>query len=216
VFDAQGTVPDITQTDEWDEDVHLPSFSSRVTSLGLEAHEAQDRAESTFDRFSRDVLVNSSAAMSDDSDGPQGEHIPVMMSGMRTVSDKEQEERGESQLEVVTLPMIEFKPWSGNWTWPQALEADRREKAEGQAFDLEFGRMKEAGHPVTWERLISNAERSGDLCFKAIESRKPPEDQRVSLEDTYMGSAIVIWNQSNVAALRQVDWASVPMNVSLR
>jgi hypothetical protein len=31
-----------------------------------------------------------------------------------------------------------------------------------------------------------------------------------------MGSAIVIWNQSNVAALRQVDWASVPMDVSGR
>jgi hypothetical protein len=40
----------------------------------------------------------------------------------------------------------------------------------------------------------------------AIESLKPPEDQRVSLEDTHMGSAIVIWNQSNVAALRQIDW----------
>jgi hypothetical protein len=31
-----------------------------------------------------------------------------------------------------------------------------------------------------------------------------------------MGSADVIWNQSNVAAPRQVDWASVPMDVSGR
>jgi hypothetical protein len=95
-----------------------------------------DLAEVTFNRFSRDVLGNWSAIVSDDSDVPQGEHIPVMTGGMRVVSDEEQE---ESAPEVVTLPTIEFKPWSGNWTWPQALEADRREMAERLAFQQELG-----------------------------------------------------------------------------
>jgi hypothetical protein len=115
-----------------------------------------------------------------------------MTAWMLVVSNEEREEQEEPESEVATLPTIEFKPWSGNWTWPQALEADRREKAELLAFDLEFAWMKEADHclighgphPVKWERLISNAERSEGLCFRAIESRKPPEDQGVSLEDT--------------------------------
>jgi hypothetical protein len=48
--------------------------------------------------------------------------------------------------EVVPAPesTIAFKPLSGNWTWPQALEADRREKEEQCAFELEFGWMREA------------------------------------------------------------------------
>jgi hypothetical protein len=82
--------------------------------------------------------------------------------------------------------------------------------------EADHGLIGHGPHPVTWERLIRNAEHNRDICFKAIECRKPPEDQGVSMEDTYIGSAIVIWNQSNVAALRQVNWASVPMEVSRR
>jgi hypothetical protein len=96
---------------------------------------------------------------------------------------------------VAPPPRTEVKTWSGNWTWPQALEADPREKAERQALDLEFGWMKEADHfllghgphPVTWERFVSEAERDGDICFKAAEQRKPPDDQGKSLEDTIIG-----------------------------
>jgi hypothetical protein len=94
------------------------------------------------------------------------------------------------------MPQIEFKTWSGNWTWPQALEADLREKAKRQAFDLEFGWMKDADHyllghgpqPVPWDRFVSDAEQYGDICFKAIEQRKPPHDQGKPLEDSIMGS----------------------------
>jgi hypothetical protein len=121
LFDAQSTVPIVTQTGECDEDVSLPPFSSQMSSLGLEADEAQDLAESTFNSFSRDVLGNSSAVVSDDSDAPQGESTPVITGRMRVVSDEEQEEQGEPDPEIVTLPTIEFKPWSGNGTWPQAL-----------------------------------------------------------------------------------------------
>jgi hypothetical protein len=104
--------------------------------------------------------------------------------------------------EVVSEPTIEFKSWEGNWTWPQALEA-------------EFGWMKEADqcllghgrHPVTWERFVDESERNGERRFKAIEQRKPPEE-------TFMGLAIVVWSRTQVTALRHVGWVSDPMIVS--
>jgi hypothetical protein len=119
-----------------------------------------------------------------------GEDTVIMKGGMRVVSDDE----STPEEEAATQPTKEFRPWSGKWTWPQALEADRSEKAEQLAVQQEFGWMKEADHclmghgphPVTLERFISNAEGSVDLHFKAIECRKPPEDQGVSTEDTYM------------------------------
>jgi hypothetical protein len=111
-----------------------------------------------FNRFSRDVLGNSSAEVSDgDSDVPQGADTLVMTGGMSVVVDPEEER------EAVAPPAIGFKTWSGNWTWPQALEADLKEKAEPQAFDLEFGWMKDADHFL--------------LGHGPTEQRKPPEDQ---------------------------------------
>jgi hypothetical protein len=145
VFDMNRVVPIVTQTSEWDEDDSLPPFGSQITSFVLEEDEARDRVESTFAQFSRNVLGNSSAVASDDSDVPQGEHTPVITRGMKVVSDDEQE---EPEPEVTTMPTIEFKPWSGNWTWPQALEADHLEKAERQPFDLEIGWMKDADHSL--------------------------------------------------------------------
>jgi hypothetical protein len=142
---------------------------------------------------------------------PKGTDTLIMTADMSVVQEGPQ----------MATPTIEFKTWSGNWTWPQTLEADQREKAERQAFDLEFGWMKEADHcllghephPVTWERFVSEGERDGEICFKAIEQRKPPEDQGKSLEDTYMGSALVIWNRASATALRCVGLASMPMDV---
>jgi hypothetical protein len=52
------------------------------------------------------------------------------------------------------------------------------------------------------------------LFFKVIEQRKPLDDQGVPLDCTHMGSAIVIWNRTKVTALRNVGWASQPMDVS--
>jgi hypothetical protein len=82
--------------------------------------------------------------------------------------------------------------------------------------------MKEAGHcllghgpnPVDRERFVSNLETNGEMFFKAIEQRKPPEDQGTPLGGTHIGSAIVIRNRTQVAALRNVGWASQPMDVS--
>jgi hypothetical protein len=83
--------------------------------------------------------------------------------------------------EVVPKPTIEFKTWENNWSWPKAMEADRREKAEHRAFDVEFGWMTEEDHcllgrgtrPVTWDRFVDEAERRGEMFFMAIEQRKP-------------------------------------------
>jgi hypothetical protein len=55
---------------------------------------------------------------------------------------------------------------------------------------------------------MGEAERNGDICFKTIEQRKPPEDRGNLLGDTIMGSAIAIWNRTNVS------WLSIPMDVS--
>jgi hypothetical protein len=104
----------------------------------------------------------------------------------------------------------------------QAREADRREKAERQAFEAEFGWMSEADlsilglgpHPVTPDRFFDEAEHNGELLFKAIEQRKVPDDQGYPLEDSLVGSAIVIWNQAQITAIRHANWASVPMAVS--
>jgi ribonuclease HI len=165
VFDSQSAVPVITHTDEWDDESQPPTFSAHVTSLGLEQDDQQDVQELTFRDCSRNVLGNARAQASDDSDVQQGEDTLVMTWKMQVVPDEELASEVSAQL------TFEFKPWSKNWTWPQALEADRREKADRLAFQQEFGWMREADHclighgphPVTWERLISNAEQSGDL-----------------------------------------------------
>jgi hypothetical protein len=83
----RNVVPLITQTEEYDEDVHLPQFSKRAEAYGFEAGEAQDEADETFNRFSRDVLGNSSAVVSDESDGPHGEDAIVLTGNMGIVQE---------------------------------------------------------------------------------------------------------------------------------
>jgi hypothetical protein len=176
VLDAGGVVQVITQTSEWVDETQPPTFSARVVSLGLEQDEKQDIDDSEFRNFARNVLGNSSTPVSDDSDVQQGEDTVVMTGETQVVPDE------KSTSEAAAQPTFEFKPWSGNWTRPQALEADRRQKTERLAFQQEFGWMREADHclighgphQVTRERFISNAEQSGDLHFKAIEATGGP------------------------------------------
>jgi ribonuclease HI len=114
----QGMAPVITQTDEWDEDEHLPTFSVRATSQGVAEDEDRNRKDAMFNRFSRDVLGNSSAEVPENSDSElpaQWEHTVVMTGDMSVVG----EEQSERQ------PVIDFKPWENTWTWPHAFEAAR-------------------------------------------------------------------------------------------
>jgi hypothetical protein len=212
--ELRGEIPVITQTEEWDEDIHVPTFSTQAISYGLAQEEALDQQAEVFDRFSREVLGNSSVeASADESDEPaQGEHTIVMMGNMIVAYGPDPEPE----------PTIEFIPWSGNWTWPQAREADRRGKEERRAFEGEFGWMKEADryllgygpYPEPWEKFVQDSEPNGETCFKAIEQRKPPEDHDRSPDETYMGAAVVVWSRTQVTALRHVGWVSCPMVVS--
>jgi hypothetical protein len=67
---------------------------------------------------------------------------------------------------------------------------------------------------VTPQRFFDEAERNGELLFNAIEHPTDPDDQGYPLEDSLMGSAIVIWNQTQITAIRHSTWASVPIDVS--
>jgi hypothetical protein len=69
-------------------------------------------------------------------------------------------------------------------------------------------------HPTEWGQSISDAEKNGEMLFKAIKQRKPLEDQNVPLDRTYMDSAVVVWNRTQISALRYVAWASQPMRLS--
>jgi hypothetical protein len=126
----RGAIPVITQTAEWDEDEHVPIFSTQAISYGFAALDCQ---AAVFSRFSREILGNSNAeASTDDSDSDipaQGEHT-MIVTGDMSIEDSPAPE---------PEPTIAFKPSSGNWTWSQALEADRREKAEQRAFETPFG-----------------------------------------------------------------------------
>jgi ribonuclease HI len=153
----------ITQDDELDEDLHLPTFSTEVCSLALEATDC-DRE---FRHFSHDILGNSTAEVSpEDSDSDmrtQGDHTLVMNGGMRV------EDGG-----IVDLPGVPFKTWDSHYSWAQAKADAARGRAEEQAFIAEFGWMTEA---ITCERFAEESEQRGVSIFKAIETRKLPEDQ---------------------------------------
>jgi hypothetical protein len=90
VPEMRNVVPLIAQTEEYDEDVHLPQFSKGSEGYGLGEEEAQDQADATFNRFSRDVLRNSRAQVSDDSDIPQGQDTIVMTSDMSEIKTFDQ------------------------------------------------------------------------------------------------------------------------------
>jgi hypothetical protein len=121
VPEMRGVDPLITQTEEYNSEDSMPQFSKAAMTYGFEADEAQDQADATFNRFSRDVLGNSSAQASDDLDVPQGQDT-LVVTGDMTVE------------EPAPPSSFQFKTWSGNWTWPQTCEADRREREERATF----------------------------------------------------------------------------------
>jgi hypothetical protein len=61
----------ITQDDEWDDPHHVRTFGYHAESVGFSADEERERQNEIFQRFSRDVLGNSSVDVTaDDSEGP--------------------------------------------------------------------------------------------------------------------------------------------------
>jgi hypothetical protein len=67
----KGVVPLITQTEEYDEDLHLQPFSTRAIRYGFGEEEARDEADSKCRRVGQDVLGNSSTPVSEDSEVPK-------------------------------------------------------------------------------------------------------------------------------------------------
>jgi hypothetical protein len=59
--ELRGVAPVVTQETEWDEDVHLPTFSTPAVSQGFAEEEARDLQATVFNRLSRAILGNSSA-----------------------------------------------------------------------------------------------------------------------------------------------------------
>jgi ribonuclease HI len=58
----------ITQTEEWDEDEHLPTFSSMAIGFGFGEEEAEEVRDRTLRHFLPEVAGNSSTSVSDDAD----------------------------------------------------------------------------------------------------------------------------------------------------
>jgi hypothetical protein len=100
--EMKGVVPLITQSEEYDDDIHLPEFSTRAIGYGFGEGDARDEEDRTLRHFVNDVLGNSSTPVSDDdmvavasdsppvsddSDVPQGQDTLVMTSDMTGVQD---------------------------------------------------------------------------------------------------------------------------------
>jgi hypothetical protein len=60
---------EVTQNDDRDDPEHLPPFAQMFTGVERAMDPERDRQDDLFNRFSRDVLGNSSTGVSDDSDG---------------------------------------------------------------------------------------------------------------------------------------------------
>jgi hypothetical protein len=128
----------------------------------LAEEELREQRDATLNSFSRNVVGNSRADASENSESglpAQVEPTAVMTGEMNAVDDGP----------PAPSPMAEFKPWENTWTWAQALEADRMEKEERQSFNLEFGWMTEADHcllghgprPIELGQFFSNSQANG-------------------------------------------------------
>jgi hypothetical protein len=160
------TIPEtevITQTEEWADDEHLPSFGIRAQVYGFNAEETAEAAETAEEEarveqetehergirhFLHDTCDNSSTTVTDDDDNGVTGGVIVLKSGMTVAEDgselPEPPKEPEFHLQVglvgaVDLPeSMEPSPWSS--TCAQA----RAEAAQRQAEEERFSWMKEA------------------------------------------------------------------------
>jgi hypothetical protein len=164
--------------DEWDEDVHFPTFSTKADSQRLEGEEANDVAESTSSRFSRDVLRNSSAQVSDDSDVPQGEDtivvtrdMSIVQEGVKTFDQYVPKAVGDTTSDdvhmTVVSPGIVNSPAVAPHAWSTSFAHARNEALRQKAEEKRFSWMTEADQhmlqlglePVSWDHFVELVER---------------------------------------------------------
>jgi hypothetical protein len=150
-------VPVVTQDDEFGADEeHLPSFGTKAESYGFNEEEAREQADREFGHFSRDVLGNSSAEVSDDSDVPQGRDTIVMSGDTRWVKITDEGVKTYEQIftemgfspgpvsndEVVHMAIISEglvdSPAAAPHAWSSSFARVRREAIQLQAIEEQF------------------------------------------------------------------------------
>jgi hypothetical protein len=192
VLEMRGVDSIITQTDKYDEDVRLLLFTTRAVGYGFGPEEARERADVEFMNFSRNVLGNSSAAVSDDSesDVPQGQDTIAMTGSMNVVQESQEAVKPYGQIiaeqrfgsvtrdegvhmttiseGLVDSPAVAPHAWSSSF-------AQARKEATRQQFSwmTESDQLME---PVPWEHLADAMRRKGEGRFQAIEQRTTEED----------------------------------------
>jgi hypothetical protein len=167
--------------------------------VGLAADEQRERQNEIFQRFSRDVLGNSSADVSvDDSDGqplpdPDASNPVVSDNGFQMANDDEP---------APSAPVV----------WRPAPDFAEQRRLAAEAAAARFPEwMSEADkhmtaieglEPVPWEKFVNAAHCRGEMESKAIEQRgfeecsvAPGPDN-----DVIVGVALVVNKQRNIYA----------------
>jgi hypothetical protein len=229
VLEMHGVVPVIRQTEEYDEDVDLPPFSTGAIGYGFGEEEARDQAEATFNRFSRDVLGNSGAQVSDDSDVSQGQDTIIVTSDMTIVQEEPKtfdqcgrsgenavDEDGQVHMTVISPGIVDspgIAPHAGSTSFAQA----RSEAIQQRAMEEQYSWMTEADQhmfqlglePVPWEHFAEAVEQKGKGQFQAIEQRASEEQVMQSSEpptpNSLVGVTMVVRSETMISAFREVS-----------
>jgi hypothetical protein len=219
----------ITQTDEWADEEHLPSFGIRAEVYGLNAEEAAEAAkeaeavasardaeirERELRHFTHDVLGNSSTPVTGDEDYQTGIHTVIMRPGMSVVEDdfERPDPLGEESQPQEEIP-ASVAPYAWSSTWARA----RAEAAQRQVEEERFSWMKEADlqmlslglEPVPWEHFAGAISQTGETQFQAIEQRTCGEQVLESGgqpgPDSWVGATLVVRSITVITVLRMVS-----------
>jgi hypothetical protein len=171
----------------------VPRFGVAVVSCGFNQEEIQERRDAQFATFSRAVLGNSSAVVSDDSesDVPQGQDTIIVTVDTSVVQGDREEtmtyEQEQSNEEVHMTPIGEGlceSPGVAPYAWSSTFAQARREALQSQAMEEQFRWMTEAGQftfqlglePVPWEHFGEAVSQKGKHQFQVMERRATEED----------------------------------------
>jgi hypothetical protein len=167
--EMRNVTPLIMQMEECDEEYHLPRFGKAADVCRFEEEEARDHADETFNRFSRDVLGNSSAVASDESDSPQREDTIVMTGNMSIIQEGVRtygqyisqsfgpaSDDGEHMTEIA--PGLMDSPAVAPQAWSTSFAQARSEAIRQQAEEERFSWMTEADQDILTTRHSRRAE----------------------------------------------------------
>jgi hypothetical protein len=207
----------ITQTEEWADEEHLPTFGTREIVYGFNEEETAEAAETLAaaeaaehekaqDRglrhFLHEVMGNSSTPVTEDEDDHVEAGIPVVKPGMTVVDvDSELPEPSrdpefhlqEGHVGAVDLP-APVAPYAWSSTWAQAREEAARRQAEEERFswmkDADLQMLSMGLEPVPWEQFAEAISHTGESQFQAIEQRACGEQVLETGEQPGPGSLV--------------------------